>query len=123
MRRFSSGVLGVGALAACLAFGTDARANLTTTFVSVVSDGSGGFLWTYDVQLDAQQHLSGSTSTFGTIFDFGPLKGAGITVNGAALAANFTFSTSLLSTAASNTFPADDPNSLNINFVQSTAVT
>lgn len=75
---------------------------------------SGGYAYTYDVQLSGGQIDPASMgASFGTIYDFGPVIGD-ITSTG--LLQNFAFATSATNTPASFTAPVDSAASRNIRF-------
>src|SRR5262245_14825809 len=110
MTRFGSRIAGIGVFTACLALGgAAARADLTTSFVSV-TPVAGGFDWQYRVDLDAIQTIDPTkTSNFVTIYDFGP--------NHLILGLpNFSYSSTLQNTPAFETNPVDNPTILNVRF-------
>jgi hypothetical protein len=81
----------------------------------ITSDGTGGFNFTYQAVLSGQQDIDTSINPgFGTVYDFGPVKGT-ITATGL-LASAFTFSTNLMNTPAMGTVPTDNPTLLNVRF-------
>jgi hypothetical protein len=106
----------VGAVAGCLSFAFVgmARADINVTFVSVVSDGSGGWLWTYDAALDNTENINiGLPRAFFTVYDFGPNT---LFSESGVLATDFAYSTALSNTPAFGTAPTDSPSILNVRF-------
>jgi hypothetical protein len=106
-------VIGIGTLAACIAFGGGAsRADLVVNF-----EGSqavaGGSLWDYFVTLDQGQAVENFTfPNFVTIYDFGPSTYIPVFTPGGQLT-NWLPTTALSNTPALNTTPTDDPSILN----------
>jgi hypothetical protein len=109
MTRFGSRIVGLGVFTACLALGgAAARADLTTSFVSV-TPVAGGFDWQYRVNLDSIQRIDTGITNFVTIYDFGPNT---LLVP----LPNFTYLSTLTNTPAFQTTPVDNPNILNVRF-------
>jgi hypothetical protein len=114
MTYISGRVAGIGALAAFLALGGVAHANIVTTLTNSAFV-SGQWDYTYDVTLDASQNINTNTSpTFFTVYDFG-LNTLG-TVTGLLSTDHFVYSTAFTNTAAFQQVPVDNPNVLNVRF-------
>jgi hypothetical protein len=99
-----------------LALSLPTQADIITSLDGpAVADGTGGFKYTYSASITGNQDIeSSSGSSFGTVYDFGPINGS-ITATGL-LSSAFTFTTSLTNTPAIRTAPTDNPTLLNIRF-------
>jgi hypothetical protein len=106
MRNLGRSVIGIGTLAACIAFGGGvARADLAAEFLSS-SAVVGGSDWTYQVTLDTVQNVNNATfANFATVYDFGPSTLASTTGS----LGSWIPSSNLTDTPAFETTPTDDP--------------
>jgi hypothetical protein len=113
MQYLGRSVIGIGTLAACIAFGGGAsRADLVVN-VGGSQAVVGGSLWDYFVTLDQAQAVENFTfPNFVTIYDFGPSTYVPVPTPGGQLT-NWIPTTDLSDTPALNTTPTDDPSILN----------
>ena len=93
-----------------------AEASIITSLVSKTNS-----TFTYRADLTADQQIDATNQAFGTVYDFGTIIGS-ISSTGL-LNSGFTFTTALTNTAAFQTGPIDDPNSLNIRFTANAGTT
>lgn len=93
-----------------------AEASIITSLVSKTNS-----TFTYRADLTADQQIDATNQAFGTVYDFGTITGS-ISSTGL-LNSGFTFTTPLTNTAAFQTGPIDDPNSLNIRFTANAGTT
>src|SRR5262245_4505098 len=105
MRDLRRSVIGIGTLAACIALGGGvARADISANFLSSTTV-VGGSDWTYQVTLDAIQHVDNTTfPNFVTVYDFGPSTFQGSTGS----LVGWLPSSNLTDTAAFETTPTDN---------------
>ncbi len=123
-------VAGAALALVAAAIPTPARADIITALDGPAVAVSGGYAYTYDVQLSGGQidPATGATdglgapvaSQFGTIYDFGPVLtnpdgSKQITYTG--LLANFTWTFNTSDTPAPQTSPTDDPTLVNVRFI------
>ena len=127
-RHFKVAVLAAVALAG----GADlARADIITALAAAPVAVTGGYAYTYNVELAGQSQLIGtntagssgtaaSTSEFGTLNDFGPIvtdsSGAYEITTTGLLSTDFAFSFNLVDTPPAFTAPTDDPTLRNVRY-------
>ncbi len=93
-----------------------AHASIITALSGTPVAVTGGYAYTYNVELTGDQQLdpAGASPEFGTVYDFGPILGS-VTETGL-LSTVFAFTTAATNTPANLTTPTDSPSLTNIRF-------